>query len=144
MHKFDKNHLRSILNEVKTIAIVGASSNPDRDSYKVMKFLKAFGYEVFPVNPNLVNTKILGQECFSSLAAIEKEIDMVDIFRSKEFIPDITKEAIKIKAKILWMQSGLVSQEAESLGENAGMLVVMDECPKIILGDLNYNDLEES
>ena len=135
MYKFDKNHLRSILNEVKTIAIVGASSSPDRDSYKVMKFLKAFGYEVFPVNPNLANTKILGQECYSSLEAIEREIDMVDIFRSIEFIPDITKEAIKIKAKILWIQLGLCCREAEIMGEDAGMIVVMDKCPKIILED---------
>ena len=129
----NKDNLKLILDEVETIAVVGASSNPDRDSYKVMKFLKDFGYEVFPVNPNLVNTKILGQECYQSLAAIEKKIDMVDIFRAAEFIPDITHEAIKIKAKILWTQLGIVSKEAASLGKNAGLLVVMDECPKIIL-----------
>jgi predicted CoA-binding protein len=129
----NKDNLKLILDEVETIAVVGASSNPDRDSYKVMKFLKDFGYEVFPVNPNLVNTKILGQECYPSLAAIEKKIDMVDIFRAAEFIPDITKEVIKIQAKILWTQLGIVSKEAASLGKNAGLLVVMDECPKIIL-----------
>ena len=129
----NKDNLKSILDEVESIAIVGASPNPDRDSYKVMKFLKDFGYEVFPVNPNLVNTKILGLECYPTLAAIEKKIDMVDVFRGTEFIPDITHEAIKIRARILWTQLGLFSKEAASLGEKAGLLVVMDECPKKIL-----------
>ncbi len=129
----NKDNLKSILKEVKTVAIVGASSNPDRDSYKVMKFLQDFGYTVFPVNPNLANTKILGQECYPNLTAIKKRIDMVDVFRAKEFITDITHEAIKIKAKILWTQLGLFSKEAASLGKKAGLLVVMDECPKKIL-----------
>ena len=129
----NKENFKLILEEVETIAVVGASSNPDRDSYKVMKFLKDCGYEVFPVNPNLVNTKILGQKCYPALEAIEKKIDMVDIFRSVEFIPDITKEAIKIKAKILWTQLGIFSKEAAFLGKNAGLIVVMDECPKRIL-----------
>ena len=129
----NKDNLKSILDEVETIAIVGVSSNPDRDSYKVMKFLKDYGFDVFPVNPNLVNTKILGQECYQSLAAIEKKVDMVDIFRAAEYIPELTNEAIKIKAKILWTQEGIYSKEATSLGENAGLIVVMDECPKKIL-----------
>ena len=122
-----------MLDEVKSIAIVGVSSNPERDSYKVMKFLQDYGFEVFPVNPNLINTKILGQECYSSLEAIEQKIDMVDVFRAKEYIPSITNEAIKIKAKILWIQEGLYSEEAESLGKNAGLKVVMNQCPKKIL-----------
>ena len=129
----NKDNLKSILDEVETIAIVGVSSNPDRDSYKVMKFLKDYGFDVFPVNPNLVNTKILGQECYLSLSEIKKEIDMVDIFRAVEYIPELTNEAIKIKAKILWTQEGIYSKEAASLGENAGLIVVMDECPKKIL-----------
>jgi predicted CoA-binding protein len=122
-----------MLDEVKSIAIVGVSSNPERDSYKVMKFLQDYGFEVFPVNPNLINTKILGQDCYSSLEAIEQKIDMVDVFRAKEYIPSITNEAIKIKAKILWTQEGLYSEEAESLGKNAGLRMVMNQCPKKIL-----------
>ena len=121
------------MDEVKSIAIVGASSNPERDSYKVMKFLLDYGFEVFPVNPNLINTRILGQECYSSLEAIEQKIDMVDVFRAIEYIPSIANEAIKIKAKILWTQEGLFSEEAESLGKNAGLKVVMNQCPKKIL-----------
>ena len=129
----DKNSLKLIFDEVKTIALVGASSNPDRDSYKVMKFLQDSGFEVFPVNPKLVSTKILGKECYPSLDSIEQPIDMVDVFRAVEYIPGIVNEAIKIKAKILWTQEGLYSEEAESLGKNAGLKVVMDKCPKKIL-----------
>ena len=129
----NKDNLKLILDEVKSIAIVGVSSNPERDSYKVMKFLQDYGFEVFPVNPKLVNSKILDQECYSSLDAIEEKVDMVDVFRAIEHIPSIANEAIKIKAKILWTQEGLYSEEAKYLGENAGLKVVMDQCPKKIL-----------
>ena len=127
------NNLKLILNNVETIAIVGASSSPARDSYKVMKFLKDFGYRVFPVNPYLINTTILDQECYPDLIAIEERIDMVDVFRAIEYIPSIVNEAIKIKAKILWTQEGLYSEEVEHLGVNAGLTVVMNQCPKKIL-----------
>ena len=100
----NKDALKILLKDVKTIAIVGASSNPDRDSFRVMKYLKEYGYVVYPVNPNLQNTQILGENCYSTLNDIHEEIDMVDIFRSVEFIPDIAREAINIKAKIFWTQ----------------------------------------
>ena len=129
------NHrnLRSILDDVQSIAIVGASSNPERDSYKVMKFLQDYGFDIFPVNPNLANTKILGQKCYENLEAIEEKIDMVDVFRAIEHIPSIAHETIKIKAKILWMQEGLYSKEVESIAKNVGLTVVMNKCPKKIL-----------
>ena len=129
----NKDNLKLILDEVKSIAIVGVSSDPERDSYKVMKFLQDYGFKVFPVNPKLVNSKILDQECYSSLDAIEEKVDMVDVFRAIEHIPSIANEAINIKAKILWTQEGLYSEEAKYLGENAGLKVVMDQCPKKIL-----------
>ena len=129
----NKDNLKLILDEVKSIAIVGVSSNPERDSYKVMKFLQDYGFKVFPVNPKLVNSKILDQECYSSLDAIKEKVDMVDVFRAIEHIPSIANEAINIKAKILWTQEGLYSEEAKYLGENAGLKVVMDQCPKKIL-----------
>jgi predicted CoA-binding protein len=127
------HNLRSIFDEVKSIAIVGASPDPKRDSYKVMKFLRDYGFDIFPVNPNLVNTKILGQKCYVNLEAIKRKIDMVDVFRAIEYIPSIANEAIKIKAKIFWMQEGLYSEEIESLVTNAGLKVVMNKCPKKIL-----------
>ena len=129
----NQDNLKLILDEVKSIAIVGVSSNPERDSYKVMKFLQDYGFKVFPVNPKLVNSKILDQECYSSLDAIEEKVDMVNVFRAIEHIPSIANEAINIKAKILWTQEGLYSEEAKYLGENAGLKVVMDQCPKKIL-----------
>ena len=129
----NKDFLRSVLLDVKTIALIGASSNPSRDSYKVMKFLIDRGYKVFPVNPNEANNSILGQECHSNLKSIKEKIDMIDIFRAKEFIFDITREAIELKVKIIWTQEDLIDEKAAKLGIDAGLSVIMDECPKKIL-----------
>ena len=129
----NKDFLRSILIDVKTIALIGASSNPSRDSYKIMKFLIDRGYKVFPVNPNEANKFILGQKCYSSLKSIKQKIDMVDIFRAKEFIFDITQEAIELKVKIIWTQENLIDEKAAKLGTDEGLTVIMDECPKKIL-----------
>ena len=126
-------YLKEVLSKVKTIAIVGASSKPEKDSYRVMEALINFGYEVFPVNPNYVGKRILGKECYPSLKAIKEKIDMVDIFRAKDFIYNLTKEAIEIKAEVLWTQEGITHEEAANLGRSAGLIVVMDECPKKIL-----------
>ena len=123
--------LKKLLKETKNIAIVGASSNPQRDSFKVMKFLMDSGYKVFPVNPKEKN--ILGRKCHANLKEIEEKIDMVDIFRAKEFIYDITNDAIEINASIIWTQEGIVDENAASLGINSGLKVVMNECPKKIL-----------
>jgi predicted CoA-binding protein len=128
-----KDNLKSILNEVKTIALVGASSNPERDSYKVMKFLIEKGYEVYPVNPNEIKNKILGKRCYSNLYEIETKIDMVDVFRAKEYVLDITAEAIEINAGILWTQEGIIDEDAASIGKSSGLMVIMNECPKKIL-----------
>ena len=125
--------LSSILKTVKTIAIVGASSNPQRDSYKVMKFLIDYGYEVFPVNPNESNKKILNQKCYSNLNDIKQYIDMVDIFRSSKYVFNIAKEAVSINADILWMQEGVIDDRAADFAKKEGLIVIMDECPKKIL-----------
>ena len=128
-----KDDLRLILDHVKTIAVIGASSKSDRDSYRVMKFLQDFGYRIFPVNPNIHSARILGQECYPDLLAIKEKIDMVNVFRAIEHIPGIAKEAIKIKAKIFWTQEGLYSEEAERIANSAGLKVIMNQCPKKIL-----------
>ena len=109
-----KNKLKKILSKVNTIAIVGASPKSDRDSYKVMKFLIDNGFKIFPVNPK--EKYILKRKCYPDLASIEEKIDMVDIFRAKEFIFDLTKEAIKINANIIWMQEGIIDKKSSSLG----------------------------
>jgi predicted CoA-binding protein len=128
---FSDVFLKKILKKVKTIAIVGASSNPDRDSYKVMKFLIDHEYQIYPVNPN--ETNILGRKCYPTLKSIEEKIDMVDVFRAKEFVFDITTEAIEIDAKILWTQEGIIDEKAASLGRSSGLKVVMNKCPKKVL-----------
>ena len=131
----NNQYLKEILSNVKTIAVVGASSKQDKDSYRVIKALINFGYEVFPVNPNYVGERILGKECYPNLKAINKKIDMVDIFRTKDFIFSLTKEAIEVKAEILWTQEGIIHEEAANFGRSAGLIVVMDKCPKKILED---------
>ena len=88
---------------------------------------------IFPVNPNIHNTIILGQECYPDLSAIKEKIDMVDVFRYIEHIPSIANEAIKIKAKIFWTQEGLYCEEAKTIANNAGLKVIMDQCPKRFL-----------
>ena len=125
--------LSSLLKTVKTIAIVGASSNEERDSYKVMKFLIDHGYEVFPVNPNESNKKILNQKCYSNLNDIKQKIDMVDVFRSSKYVFNIAKEAVSINADILWTQEGVINERAADFAKKEGLIVIMDECPKKIL-----------
>lgn len=131
MKDLDKDTLKALLKKTKNIAIIGASSNPERDSYKVMKFLLEQGYKIFPVNPKEIN--ILGNKCYPSLTSIEENVDMVDIFRAREFIFDLTKEAIEINANVIWMQEGIIDEKSSSLGKSNGLKVVMDECPKKVL-----------
>tara|TARA_Y100000768_G_scaffold376923_1_gene349537 strand:+ start:16 stop:510 length:495 start_codon:yes stop_codon:yes gene_type:complete len=128
-----KQDLKEILSNVKNIALVGASPKLDRDSYMVMEALMHFGYKIFPVNPIYSDNEILGQKCYPNLKAIKQKVDMVDVFRAKNFIFDLTKEAIEIKADVLWMQEGLIDEEAANLARNKSMIVVMDECPKKVL-----------
>ena len=129
----NNQYLKKILSNIKTIAVVGASSKPDKDSYRVMEVLINSGYEVFPVNPTYAGERILGKECYPDLKSIKEKVDMVDIFRTKDFIFNLTKEAIDIKVEVLWTQEGITHEEAANLGRSAGLIVVMDECPKKIL-----------
>ena len=125
--------LKKILKDIKTIAIVGASSNPDRDSFKVMKYLIEKGYKVFPVNPNETKNKIHNIECFPNLSSIPHDIDMVDIFRSKEFVLEITHDAIMADVKVIWTQEGIIDKKSADLAKNAGIIFIMNVCPKKIL-----------
>ena len=98
-----------------------------------MQFLYAEGYEIFPVNPNETKDKILGLKCYSSLEEINKTIDMVDIFRAKEYVFDITKNAIRLGVKIIWTQEGIIDEKSAKLARKEGIIFVMDKCPKKIL-----------
>jgi predicted CoA-binding protein len=133
---YSTSYIKEILDEVKTIAVVGASANQDRDSYKVMQALIQHGYEVFPINPNEAGNFILGQPCYADLGSVSGKIDMVDVFRAVDAVMGVTKEAIAIGASVLWTQLDIVNTEAAELAEQAGLKVVMDRCPKIELEKL--------
>ena len=136
MVNYSESYIKEVLDEVKTIAVVGASANQDRDSYKVMQVLMQHGYEVFPINPNEAGNFILGQPCYADLSSVSGKIDMVDVFRAKDAVMGVTKEAIAIGASVLWTQLDIVHKEAAELAEQAGLKVVMDRCPKIELAKL--------
>jgi len=133
---YSETYIQEILNEVKTIAVVGASSNHQRDSYKVMESLIEHGYQIFPINPNEQGNFILGQLCYSDLSSVPKKVDMVDVFRAKDAVIGVTREAIQIGAKVLWTQLGIINEEALELGKDAGLKVIMNRCPKIELEKL--------
>ncbi len=115
-----------ILNEYHTVAVVGASPNPERPSCRVASYLAEHGYHIIPVNPNA--QQILGKTSYPDLSSIPETVEVVDIFRRPEEVMPIVEEAIKIGAKAVWMQEGIINEEAASKARNAGLLVVMDKC----------------
>src|SRR4051812_12405384 len=128
--------LRAILERVKTIAMVGASSNWNRPSYFVMKYLQRKGYRVIPVNPGTAGQQQLGETVYAKLRDIPDEIDMVDIFRASDQAGPIVEDAIAIGAKVVWMQLGIRNDQAAARAEAAGIEVIMNRCPKIEFGRL--------
>jgi predicted CoA-binding protein len=118
--------LKQLLTNAKTIAVVGASSNPEKSSHGIMRRLQQVGYRVIPINPH--ETEILGEHVYPSLADVPDKIDIVDVFRRAEDTPPIAAEAVKVGAKALWLQSGISSEEAASRAEAGGLTVVMDAC----------------
>lgn len=130
-------YIRGILLHHRVIAMVGASPNPSRPSYFVLKYLLAKGFEVIPVNPGLAGKAILGQRVFAALADIDSPVDIVDIFRNSSAAAPIADEAIRIGAKVVWMQLGVRNELAAKRAEDAGLKVVMNRCPKIEYGRLS-------
>jgi predicted CoA-binding protein len=118
--------LKRLLTEATTIAIAGASSNPDKASYGIMQKLQKAGYHVIPVNPR--ETEILGERSYPSLLDVPERIDIVDVFRRSEDAPSIADDAVTIGAKALWLQTGIVSEEAAARAQAGGLIVVMDKC----------------
>lgn len=132
--------LRRVLKSCHTIAVVGLSAEWHRPSYFAAKYMQEHGYRIIPVNPKY--PEILGEKCYPSLAAIPEPVDMVDVFRKPEDCPPIAREAVAIGAKVLWLQLGVVSPEAQAIAQAAGLTVVMDHCVKIeyarLFGGLNW------
>lgn len=131
MSQPDDDALRAILTGVRTIAMVGASAKPDRPSRGVMQFLQGVGYRVIPVNPGLAGQTLLGETVRASLRDVGEPIDMVDVFRTGDAVPEIIDDAIAIGAKVVWTQLGVVHQAAAARGRDSGLQVIMDRCPVI-------------
>jgi predicted CoA-binding protein len=122
---------RKILEQFTTWAVVGCSPDPGRDSHGVAAFLQARGKRILPVNPNVCPGEILGQQCYPDLASIGEPVEVVDIFRRSEHAGAHVDEAIAIGAKAVWMQLGVIDEAAAARANDAGLLVVMNRCPKI-------------
>ncbi|PZL87119.1 hypothetical protein CKF42_09750 [Pantoea sp. ARC270] len=123
--------IREVLTRTQRIALVGASDRPERPSYGVMKYLLDRGYDVIPVSPKLAGKTLLGQQAYASLGDVPGHIDMVDVFRNSEAAWGVAQEAIAVGAKTLWLQLGVINEQAAVLAQDAGMTVIMDRCPKI-------------
>ena len=122
----DPEAIRRVLKGSTTIAVVGASPKPDRDSYRIAEYLIGKGYDVIPVNP--AAPEVLGRKCFPDLKSIGRKIDIVDVFRAPEHVPGIADEAIAVKAECLWLQSGISHDDASKKASDAGLYVVQDRC----------------
>jgi len=123
--------IADLLSRVRTIALVGASDRPSRPSYGVMKYLQSRGYRVFPVNPQITGEHVHGEYVWRELSQIGEQIDMVDIFRRSQAAGEAVDEAIAVGSKAVWLQIGVINEEAAARAEAAGLQVVMDRCPKI-------------
>ncbi len=132
--------LRRILNQNRVIAVVGLSAKWHRPSFFAAKYMQDHGYRIIPVNPNY--PEILGETCYPDLASIPEPVDMVDLFQRADTTPDYARQAIEIGAKCVWLQLGIINQEAHQITQDAGLDFVMDHCVKIeharLFGGLNF------
>ena len=133
IYDYDPMYLADILKSVKTIAMVGASGDKTKFSYGVLRQLSEIGYDILPINPNPKITEIRGLRVYRSLQDIDKQIDMVEVFRPSNELYGIAEHAIEVGAKVLWGQIGVYDDKAAKLAESAGLKVVMNRCPKIEL-----------
>ena len=124
------NNTKDILSKYKSIAMIGVSNDPTKASTIVMKYMQNYGYKVYPINPSAKGQKILGEEVFEKITDIKEPVDIVDVFRPSKEAAGIAMKTIKIKAKVLWLQYGLHSEEAKSISEKANIKYISDKCIK--------------
>ena len=122
----EQDHIAELLKRAKTIAVIGLSDNPMRPSYDVSQYMQQHGYRIIPVNPGV--PKALGEKSYASLAEISEKIDIVNVFRRPAYVPEIVDEVIRLKLPALWLQEGVVHEEAAERARQAGVYVVMDRC----------------
>ena len=125
------NNIKEILNKYKTIAMIGVSNDPTKASTIVMKYMQKYGFKVFPVNPKAKGQKILGEEVFEKITDIKDSVDIVDVFIPSKEALDIAKDTVSIKAKVLWLQLGIKSEEAKKIVEENKIEYVEDKCTKM-------------
>jgi predicted CoA-binding protein len=125
----DKRSIKELLTTAKTIAVVGLSADPSKDSHEVAAYMKAQGYRIIPINPGA--EEILGERSYPDLRSIPDPVDIVDVFRRSEYVPEIADQAIEIGAKALWMQVGIRNEQAALTAQNAGIIVVSGKCIKV-------------
>lgn len=125
----DRKQIGEWLKQYKTIAVVGLSDNPERTSYQISAAMQQAGYRIIPVNPNV--TEVLGEKAYPSLLDIPEPVDIVNVFRRSEHTPDVAREAVKIKPKLLWLQLGISNDETAQIAEEAGIPLIMDRCIKV-------------
>lgn len=126
----DREQIKGILEHAGNIAVVGLSDKSDRTSYMVAAALQQKGYRIIPVNP-AVQDEILGEKVYASLSDIPEPIDIVNVFRRSEHTPEVAREAVQIGAKVLWLQQGIVNEEAASIAAEGGLVAIMDRCIKV-------------
>ena len=131
MHKNpDARQLEDLLGDSRTVAVVGLSESPYRTSHSIASTLQRIGYRIFPVNPNLTKP-VLGEEPYASVSEIPEPIHIVDVFRRSEKVMPVAEDAVAARAKVLWMQSGVINEEAAEYAKERGLIVIMDRCIKI-------------
>jgi predicted CoA-binding protein len=125
------NNIKEILSKYKSIAMIGVSNDPTKASTIVMKYMQKYGFKVFPVNPKAKGQKILGEEVYEKITDIKDAVDIVDVFRPSKEALDIAKDTVNIKAKVLWLQLGIKSEEAKKIVEENKIEYVEDKCTKM-------------
>ncbi|MDP4096861.1 CoA-binding protein [Paenibacillus sp. P96] len=126
-----RDEIKRILEQVGNIAVVGLSDKTDRTSYMVARAIQSKGYRIIPINPTVAGQEILGETCYASLQDVPEPIDLVNVFRRSEYCADVARDAVAVNARTLWLQLGIVSEEAAEIAREHGMTVIMDRCIKV-------------